>query len=93
MTKDEFAKLKRDNKVRELKLPDDDERRNQRLVLLDEFLPILNPLRQPITHRTVSSAPAFTPKTWADCFQPFDDGVNRGLHIFINGTWRTITAT
>lgn len=57
----------------------------------------LNPfdflLRQPIRHATTTTAPTFVPKNWAECFQAFDDGVDRGLHVYINGTWRTITAT
>lgn len=61
--------------------------------LLLAFLPLLHTFRQPIQHRIVTTVPTFTPKTWPECIQPFDDGVTRGVHIFINGTWRVISAT
>lgn len=50
-------------------------------------------LRQPIRHSELTTEPDFIPKNWAECFQVFDDGVDRGLYIYINGNWRLITAT
>ncbi len=58
---------------------------------LDEFQPIISKLRMPRRHLT--TAPTFTPKTFIDSIQFYDDGTNRRVYLYINGTWRYVALT
>lgn len=67
---------------------------------LDDFLPLLVTLARP--RIALTSPPTFIPKTFLDCFQMFDDGVDRRLYVYIlaqsdkthtTGTWRYSTLT
>jgi hypothetical protein len=58
---------------------------------LDEYQSILDTLRRPRKHLTV--APTFTPKSFIDQIQLFDDGVNRRLYLYVNKVWRYVALT
>jgi hypothetical protein len=58
---------------------------------LEDFLPILVNLL--MTRRHLTAAPAFTPKTFVDQVQLFDDGTNRRLYLYINRVWRYVALT
>jgi hypothetical protein len=58
---------------------------------LDEYTPIIETLRRPRRHLT--TAPTFTPKSFIDQIQFYDDGTNRRVYLYVNGTWRYATLT
>jgi hypothetical protein len=58
---------------------------------LDEYTPIIETLRRPRRHLT--TAPTFTPKSFIDQIQFFDDGTNRRVYLYVNGTWRYAALT
>jgi len=64
---------------------------SQPLTSIDEFLPLLGLLRRPRRHLT--AAPTFTPKTFAEQIQFYDDGTNRRLYTYLNGVWRYVALT
>ncbi len=41
------------------------------------------------THSTVATVPTWTPRTFQEMFEVYDTGIERGIHIYINGNWRT----
>ncbi len=93
MTQDEYAKAKAADKV---------EREEQPAVesvtvdhsngyKFEDFLPALFPLLSPIRH--VTTAPTFTPKNYLDSLQFFDDGADRRIYLYFNGTWSYCTLT
>ena len=57
----------------------------------NEYQSVIEALRRPRRHLT--SAPSFTPKSFLDSFQLYDDGTNRRLYVYVNGTWRYSTLT
>jgi hypothetical protein len=57
---------------------------------LGTYLAVLEILQRPKQHLT--TAPTFTPKNFAQQIQLSDDGVNKKLHIYINGAWADFTA-
>ena len=54
----------------------------------DDNEPVLASLKQPRRHLT--SAPTFTPKTFADSVQFFDDGTTKKVYFYFNGAWNEI---
>jgi hypothetical protein len=52
---------------------------------LNDFLPLLVQLLSPKQH--LATAPDFTPRDFLEQIQLFDDGVDRRLYLFVNGTW------
>ena len=44
-------------------------------------------------NEVLTSAPAYSPKTFAQQFAIYDTGGVRRLYVYINGSWRLITAT
>lgn len=40
-----------------------------------------------------ATAPSYTPKNFAEQFAVYDTGAVRGIHIYINGNWRTVVLT
>lgn len=58
---------------------------------LEDYIAILQTLRSTIKH--ITTAPTFTPKSFVESFQFFDDGVNFRLYIYINSTWRYVALT
>jgi hypothetical protein len=59
--------------------------------MLDEYTPIIETLRRPRRHLTI--APTFTPKSFIDQIQLYDDGTNRRVYLYVNGTWRYAALT
>jgi hypothetical protein len=41
----------------------------------------------------LATAPTFTPRNFLEQIQFYDDGTDRRLYVFINGTWRYVTLT
>jgi hypothetical protein len=66
----------------EAELPDDS---------MKQFLGLLTTIRQPRAYLT--SAPTFTPRTFLDQIQFYDDGTNRRLYLYVNKVWRYVTLT
>jgi hypothetical protein len=58
---------------------------------LSLYLAVLELLRKPNRH--LSSAPTFTPRSLAESIQFYDDGTNRRIYAYVNGTWRYTTLT
>jgi hypothetical protein len=58
---------------------------------LEDFLPILVNLLMPRRHLTAT--PTFTPKSFVDSIQLFDDGTNRRIYLYINKSWRYAALT
>jgi uncharacterized membrane protein YagU involved in acid resistance len=58
---------------------------------MSQFLGFLTTIRQPRSHLTV--APTFTPKTFLDQIQFYDDGSNRRMYFYTNKVWRYIVLT
>lgn len=56
---------------------------------LDQYIVLLRKLQSPNRH--IDTAPTDTPQNFLDSFRFFDDGTNRRLYVFINGTWRYST--
>ena len=81
-----------DGKV-EITKPKEPSNQTPPLNLFEEYLPVVTQLLSPKRHRTTNTAPTFIPKTFLDSIQLFDDGTTRGVWIYINKTWRKITAT
>lgn len=52
---------------------------------------LFNELNKIKKHRT--TAPTFSPRTFLDQVQLFDDGTNRRVYYYINGAWRYSTLT
>lgn len=57
----------------------------------EELAPLLFALRTPRRHLT--SAPDFVPQTFLEQIQLYDDGVDRRLYLYVNGTWRYVALT
>jgi hypothetical protein len=53
---------------------------------LDDFLPLLIRLLTP--QAALTTPPDFTPKTFLDCLQIYNDGTDDYLYMWVNGTWR-----
>jgi hypothetical protein len=58
---------------------------------LEDYIAILQVLRAPAKY--LESAPTFTPKSFVESIQFYDDGVNFRLYLYINGTWRYVVLT
>ena len=93
MTEDTFNQLQKDGKVQIVKKPTESPPPSTPLLSLEEFQPFLEALRRPMRYVDYSTTPEFVPKNFLEAFLPFDDGVDRGVHIYINNNWRKITAT
>jgi hypothetical protein len=64
---------------------------DQSAYALEDFIPVLVQLLMPRPHLT--TAPTFTPKTFVDAIQLYDDGAARRLYLYVNDTWRYCTLT
>lgn len=85
MTLDELNNRIADKKVEEVKQPEvsSDIQDTRPLNPSNEIIYNLRTVKRHLT-----SAPTFTPKNYLEQFQLYDDGVDRRLYIYINGTWR-----
>lgn len=54
------------------------------------FIAILQQLRSPAT--VLTTAPTFTPKTFLDEIQFYDDGTTKAVYLYINKTWQVFPA-
>jgi hypothetical protein len=63
----------------------------RRTYQLEDFLPILRELLSPKQH--LESAPTFVPQTLLESIQIYDDGVDRRIYFYVNGTWRYVALT
>ncbi len=52
---------------------------------------LLEAMRAPRRHLT--AAPTSVPRNFAEQIQLYDDGVNRRLYLYVNGTWRYVALT
>lgn len=57
----------------------------------EEFVAVLIALRK--YRRHVTAAPTFKPKTFPEQIQLYDDGANRRLYLYVNGSWRYVALT
>jgi hypothetical protein len=55
------------------------------------LIKIFEMLRRP--KYKITTTPTDTPKTYLDQIRFYDDGTNRRLYLYINGTWRYATLT
>lgn len=58
---------------------------------LEDYVVFLEQLRR--FRRHLTAAPTFNPKTLLEQVQFYDDGTNRRLYLYINGTWRYVALT
>ena len=58
---------------------------------LEDYIAILQTLRS--TAKFLTSAPTFTPKSFVESIQFFDDGADFRLYLYVNGTWRYVALT
>lgn len=58
---------------------------------LGQYLVILEGLKTVKRHLT--AAPTFVPQNFADQIQLYDDGVDRRIYVYVNGTWRYAALT
>lgn len=58
---------------------------------IDNYLVLLESMLKPRRH--ITAAPTIIPRNFADQFQFYDDGVNRRIYLYINGTWRYAALT
>lgn len=58
---------------------------------IEDYIAILQILRAPA--KFLTSAPTYTPKSFVESIQFFDDGVDFRLYLYINGTWRYVALT
>lgn len=56
----------------------------------DEYEAVLESIRRPRIYLT--TAPTFTPKTFAESIQYVDDGVNQTVYFYFNGQWVGLSA-
>lgn len=61
------------------------------LQALSPYVAFLEAMKTNKRHTEV--APTFTPKTFYEQVQFYDDGVNRRLYLYINGDWRYVALT
>lgn len=45
------------------------------------------------TKKHITSAPTFTPRTFYEAIQFYDDATNRRIYLYINGSWRYVALT
>jgi hypothetical protein len=55
------------------------------------YEPLLSRMIRPKKHLT--AVPTFVPQSAFDQWQLYDDGVNRRLYVYVNGTWRYTALT
>lgn len=55
------------------------------------YLSFLEAMR--VTKKHIDTAPTFTPKNFFEQIQFYDDGVNRRIYVYVNGTWRYVALT
>jgi hypothetical protein len=56
-----------------------------------KFIAVLEMLRRPKYH--IDSVPDFTPKTFLEQIQFYENGSTRRIYFYVNGTWRYTTLT
>jgi hypothetical protein len=95
MTQDEYKQLVRQGDIAARAKPVSPAPQNSEPTTLnyrfEDFLPLLFELLAPKQH--VTAAPTVTPRNFLEAIQLMDDGVNRRLYVFVDGTWRYSTLT
>lgn len=92
ITEEELKKLEKEGKVERIEEEKEEipplppERAS-----LEDYLVFLEMLRRMKTHRT--TAPTHKPKSFLEQIEFYDDGVNRRIYLYINGTWRYASLT
>lgn len=92
MTEDQFNQAQKDGKVEFLKpveVPAPEE--NKRDYEQEPFIAVLEAMRRPKLYLT--TAPTFTPKNFLEQIQFYDDGVDRRIYFYLNGSWSYVTLT
>jgi len=56
----------------------------------DKNQPVIESIRKP--RQTLTVAPTFTPKSFAESIQYYDDGTNQRVYFYFNGAWRPVPA-
>ena len=57
----------------------------------DDYTPLVETLRRPRRHLTAE--PNFTPRNLMEQIQFYDDGADRRVYFYVNGTWSYTTLT
>ena len=97
MTEKEVQKAIKDKKAEFVTQPEQPNQSKQSIPPIDEmakYITFLEMLRRPKRHLT--SAPTFTPKTFLEQIQFYDDEAGsptRRIYFYVNGGWHYVTLT
>ncbi|HYK01303.1 MAG TPA: hypothetical protein VE974_06075 [Thermoanaerobaculia bacterium] len=92
MTQDEYNQAKTNGEIKQdpASRPDALKAVTQdRSFTLEDFIPAIFPLLSPA--RITATVPTFTPKSYLDCIQLYDDGSSRALYLFVGDAWRAVS--
>ncbi len=88
MTEEEFTQLADQGKVERTDATSQPDSTSPQLPDLGEFLSVLTGLRQ--MRRHLDTPPTFTPKTFAEQIQFYDDGTEQRMYLYVNKTWMSV---
>lgn len=91
MTLQEIQDTVKNGKYGVIKQPENPPKPIPELPEINRFIAILEMLRRPKYHLT--TAPTFTPKTFLEQIQFYDDTTDRRIYFYVNGSWSYITLT
>ncbi len=91
MKLEEVQKAIKEGNAEFIKQPEQPETKQPEFDDFAKFVAVLDLLRRPKYH--ITAAPSFTPKSFLEQIQFYENGATRRIYFYINGSWRYATLT